>query len=146
MLCEHCILASRRPTRLYTPCGATDMVVGQRVRYPITLSAACKSHVTSSHHVQPSMEKCWMHQNKVRMSELSHHVAVGFDSVSLSRLRRVFSRSIPTSGSHFQGLLVTISKHLHRQVHHDLSCTCSHQTRGKCTFLEYHPAQPRFRS
>jgi hypothetical protein len=41
---------------------------------------------------------------------------------------------------------ITISKHLHRRVHHVLSCTCSHQKRGKYTRLGYRPARPRSRS
>jgi hypothetical protein len=40
ILCEHCILASHRLIRLYTPHGAADVVVWQRASYLSTLPLA----------------------------------------------------------------------------------------------------------
>jgi hypothetical protein len=112
----YCILASRRLTRLYTPHGAADMVVGQRACYLSTLSAACRSNVISSPHVQRLMEKCWRHQEDVgvvtsrRGTGSRRLVPIGFDSVSLFRdcgefssaLFRLPVRTSLTSHHHFK--------------------------------------------
>jgi hypothetical protein len=134
----------------------TDRIV-QRTSESANGRAACVHWPPSARHTLPAnhdrvrrsmgkysqtQERCWSRYITSEEEKCANSTArLSRDCGESSSAPSCFARCCVLSSPG-----ITISKHLHRRVHRVLSCTYSHQKRGKYTRLGYRPARPRSRS